>query len=387
MLKDVYEQFNAKHFSPERYRRILAEIFAQAGDPCLHMCETPVFISRFYADNLVRGATEIIEQSLSPALKDKLDAAVPPEFTIPSAPDRPTFFIIDFAVTADGPRLIEMQAFASNLLFIPLAAKIYKDIYKLGEDYQYLLSDVSRIKETILGAHAPENVVLMEINPWQQKSRRDFVLTQKLLGVPVVDVTEVIKQGDRLFYRNAAGQTIRIRRIYNRVIPTEFQSLRLSGKTGFRFSDRLDVEWAGDPGWFLRVSKHTLPYLDHPLVPETMFLDQVAAYPPDLENYVLKPVFFNAGIGVKINITKADLDAVPAEERHHYILMRKIKFEPFIPDLNGNMLNAEIRVMFVWPDKLQPVALSARVMHGNDTNENLRGNDPWCGLAPVLICG
>ena len=122
-------------------------------------------------------------------------------------------------------------------------------------------------------------------------------------------------------------------------------------------------------------------------MPETRFLDEVAAYPPDLGNYVLKPVFFNAGIGVKINITRADLDAVPAGERHNYILMRKVSYDPFIPDLNGNMLNAEIRIMFVWPDKseLEPAAFSARVMRGNDVNENLWGNDSWCGLAPVFI--
>jgi hypothetical protein len=127
--------------------------------------------------------------------------------------------------------------------------------------------------------------------------------------------------------------------------------------------------------------------MKHPLVPETRFLDEVETYPADLENYVLKPVFFNAGIGVKIDITRTDLDAVPADERHNYILMRKVAFVPFIPDLKGNLLNAEIRIMFVWPDELQPVAFSARVMRGNDVNANLQKLDEnaWCGLAPVFI--
>ena len=384
MLKNTYKRFNTKHYSPARYQQALAQIHALAGETVMRMCETPVFLSRAFADEVIKGAEEIIQQSLAPALQDKIKPGVPPEFRMPSAPDRPAFFIIDFAVTKDGPRLIEMQAFASNLMFIPAVAEIYKDVYKLEDSYQHLLCNETAITKTILNGHAPENVVLMEINPWQQASRRDFVVTQKKLGIPVVDVTDIIKRGDQLFY----GDT-RIQRIYNRVIPTEFQNLNLAEKTKFRFTDKLDVEWAGDPGWFLRVSKYVLPFLNHPLVPETHFLDSVAVYPSDLENYVLKPVFFNAGIGVKINISKADLDAVPAGERHNYILMRKVTYEPFIPDLKGNMLNTEIRIMFVWPDKeeLQPVAFSARAMRGNDVNANLRQTDKntWCGLAPVFI--
>ena len=386
MLNDTYKIFNTKHYSPERYKQALAQIHALAGDTVMRMCETPVFINRDFADEVTDGAKDIIQQSLAPTLQDKIKQATLPEFRMPSAPDRPTFFIIDFAVTKEGPRLIEMQAFASNLLFIPAIAEIYKNVYGLGDGYTSLLCNEAAITKAILNVHAPENVVLMEINPWQQQSRRDFVVTQKKLGIPVVDVTDIIKKGDQLFYND-----IRIKRVYNRVIPTEFQSLKLAEKINFRFTDKLDVEWAGDPGWFLRISKYVLPFLKHPLVPETRFLDEVTTYPPDLENYVLKPVFFNAGIGVKIDISKADLDAVPAGERHNYILMRKVAFEPFIPDLNGHMLNAEIRIMFVWPDaeELQPVAFSARVMRGNDVNANLKQSDEntWCGLAPVFIPG
>ena len=231
MLPDIYKRFNTEHFSPKRYQQALAEIHAQAGETCMRMCETPVFISRAYADKIIQGAKEIIQQSLAPEVQSKISVAIPPEFNMPSAPDRPTFFIVDFAVTSDGPRLIEMQAFASNLMFIPAVAKIYKDIYELGDDYQYLLCDESAVRKTILGSHAPENVVLMEINPWQQPSRRDFVVTHKELGIPVVDVTDVIKKGNQLFYRNAKGQDVPIRRLYNRVIATEFQNLKLTEKT------------------------------------------------------------------------------------------------------------------------------------------------------------
>ena len=81
------------------------------------------------------------------------------------------------------------------------------------------------------------------------------------------------------------------------------------------------------------------------------------------------------------------MDAIPADQRHHYILMHKVNFEAFITDLKGNILNSEIRIMFVWPDKLEPVAFSARVMRGNNVNANLQQSDEnvWCGLAPVFV--
>ncbi len=208
MLKNIYQNFNTKHFTPERYKQALAEIYAQAGETCMRMCEEPVFISQSFADETIQGAKEIIRQSLAPELQEKIKQAILPEFRMPSAPDKPTFFIIDFAVTKDGPRLIEMQAFASNLMFIPAAAKIYKDIYELDDDYRYLLCNESAITKTILNGHMPENVVLMEINPWQQPSRRDFVVTRERLGIPVIDVKDIINKGNQLFYRNARGRDV-----------------------------------------------------------------------------------------------------------------------------------------------------------------------------------
>lgn len=385
MLKNVYQYFNAAHFSAEKYKRLLADIHAAAGDTCLRMCETPVFVSRAFAERIVRAAEDIIAESM--ALKGKLDGAVPPHFKVAGAPDRPAFFIIDFAVTKDGPKLIEMQGFASNLAFIPAVAEIYKNVYGLGEGYTHVLSAgaMDAVRKTILNGHAPENVILMEVNPWEQDSRRDFVVTQKWLGIPVIDVRDVIKKGNHLFYRDKAGKEVRVRRIYSRLVADDFVKYDLFSKMQFSLADPMEVEWAGDVSWFLRISKYTMPFLRHPAVPETRFLDEVASYPDDLENYVLKPVFSNAGGGIKLNITRQDLDAVPVAERHNYVLMKKVAFMPFIPDPEGHMLNAELRVMLVWPDKLVPVAMSARVMRGNDTNAGVWGDNRWCGLTPVLI--
>ena len=68
-------------------------------------------------------------------------------------------------------------------------------------------------------------------------------------------------------------------------------------------------------------------------------------YPADLENYVLKPLFSFAGLGVKIDVTKEMLDEINDPE--NYILQEKVDYTPLIktPDENAKV---EIRMMFIW---------------------------------------
>ena len=92
-------------------------------------------------------------------------------------------------------------------------------------------------------------------------------------------------------------------RIYNRAIVDEM--VRKDLKLAFQLTDDLEVEWAGHPNWFFRMSKFSLPYLKHECVPKTWFLDRVEQMPKDLEHYVVKPLFSFAGLGVIINLTPA----------------------------------------------------------------------------------
>ena len=52
--------------------------------------------------------------------------------------------------------------------------------------------------------------------------------------------------------------------------------------------------------------------------------------PADLENYVLKPLYSFAGLGVVIGPTKEDIAAIPAEKRADYILQERMHFAPVI---------------------------------------------------------
>jgi hypothetical protein len=135
----------------------------------------------------------------------------------------------------------------------------------------------------------------MEIDPDHQKTRPDFIETERRWGVRAVDITRLIKEGRRLFYQRD-GRRVPITRIYNRTIIDEL--VRREVTPPFDYRDDLDVEWAGHPNWYFRISKFSLPWLNHPSVPRTWFLDRLEKMPDDRENFVLKPLYAFAGAGI-----------------------------------------------------------------------------------------
>ena len=116
----------------------------------------------------------------------------------------------------------------------------------------------------------------MEIDPLEQKTLPDFLLTEKMLGVRTVDIGDIKKDGSRLYYERD-GKRIPIRRIYNRTIVDELERKKV--KLEFDWRDDLDVEWAGHPNWYFRISKFSIPYLRHESVPKTWFLDRLEEIP------------------------------------------------------------------------------------------------------------
>jgi hypothetical protein len=223
----------------------------------------------------------------------------------------------------------------------------------------------------------------MEVHPEEQKTRPDFLLTEKHLGIQTVCITKIIKGGRRLFYENQ-GKRIPIKRIYNRMIVDELE--RKGVTPPFDFRDELDVEWAGHPNWYFRISKYSIPYLKHPSVPRTWFLDRLPEVPADLENFVLKPLYSFAGLGVIIAPSRNDIDAIPAARRADYILQERLNFTPIVETPFG-ATKVELRIMYVWLDEgnLTPVLTIARMgrgtMMGVDQNKNMR----WVGSSAALI--
>ena len=295
-----------------------------------------------------------------------------------------------------------MQAFPSLYAYQGPLAEAYLEAYGLGASgfqlrasgsrtpeagsLKHLLSGLETasyrelLRRAIVGSHDPENVILMEIDPLHQKTLPDFLLTEKMLGVRTVDIVDIKKDGARLYYERG-GKRVPIERIYNRTIVDELE--RKQVKLNFDWRDELQVEWAGHPNWYFRISKFSIPYLKHASVPKTWFLDRLDEIPADLENYALKPLYSFAGLGVVIAPTKEEIAAIPAEKRAYYILQERMHFEPVIATPLGGT-KAEVRVMYVWLEELQPVLTIIRMgrglMMGVDHNRNME----WVGASAGL---
>ncbi len=186
-------------------------------------------------------------------------------------------------------------------------------------------------------------MILLEIFPEQQKTRIDFYCTEQLIGIKMVCLTKLIAEGNKLYYDNNGVKTP-VHRIYNRLIFDDLQKQENLGPVVDLTKD-YEVEWAPHPNWFYRISKFTLPFINNPYVPETWFLSDLKQVPGDLENYVLKPLFSFAGMGVVIDVTQEDIDQVKDPE--NWILQKKVKYADVIktPD---EPAKAEIRLFFFW---------------------------------------
>jgi hypothetical protein len=283
--------------------------------------------------------------------------------------------------------LVELQAFPSLYAFQAVLSQAYMDVYSLDPQLRYFLSGLGTaeftqiMRDAIVAGHDPANVVLMEVHPEEQKTRPDFALTEKMLGIRTVCITKIRKEGRRLFYEEG-GKRVPIERIYNRTIVDELQ--RKGVALPFDFRDELEVEWAGHPNWYFRMSKYSIPYLKHASVPRTWFLDQLPGVPADLEDFVLKPLYSFAGLGVVVAPTRADIDAIPAEKRGAYILQERLNFVPVVETPFGPT-KVEMRIMFVWLDRLLPVLTVARMGRGLLMNVDHNKGMAWVGSSAALV--
>ena len=386
MVPELRQRYNA-NFTPERYQRFLQVLNERCGTPVqFRVSETPCFFPKAVLNEMSQYGKELIYQLDSLDYRKASFASLPPEFNVPKEAPHPLFIQVDFGLVRDGsgklePKLVELQGFPSLYAYQAMVAQAYMEIFELDSKLDYLLGGLDwesykkLLRRAIVGDHDPEYVILMEIDPLHQKTLPDFLLTDKLLGIKTVSITDIKKDGNRLFYEGQ-GRRIPIRRIYNRAIVDEI--IRKDIRLAFRFNDDLDVEWAGHPNWFFRMSKFSLPHLRHPSVPKSWFLDRMERVPDDLEHYILKPLFSFAGLGVMINLTKEDLAAIPQEKRSQYILQEKMHFAPVIETPLG-ATKAEVRIMYIWLEELLPVLTVIRMgrglMMGVDHNKNME----WVG--------
>jgi hypothetical protein len=107
--------------------------------------------------------------------------------------------------------------------------------------------------------------------------------------------------------------------------------------------------------------------------------------PDDRENWVLKPLFSYAGGGIMFAPTDAQIAAIPADQRHLYVLQERVTFTPVIRTPHGDT-QAEIRLMLIREGgghklAMALVRMGRGKMMGVDHNKGLA----WVGASAALI--
>ncbi len=387
MIPNIRRAYNAA-FTPQRYEEMVRDLERDAGCPSIfRLSETPIFLSSALTRELIEAAHEILAIVTSEDYLKLAGRAVPPGLAVPGEEGHTVFLQVDFALVRgeDGhltPRLIELQGFPSLYGFQWLLEKEYRSHFPaIPEGFSPYFGDLDTdtypavLREVIVGDCDPENVVLLEIEPERQKTRIDFCVTEQLLGIRTVCATEVIERGGRLYYPDR-GREVPIHRVYNRVIFDEVERKGIDLSHIFR--RELDVTWVGHPNWYLKISKYSLPFIKSRWCPPTWFVSDLKELPEDLENYVLKPLFSFAGLGVEMGPAAERLRSLPNPE--DFILQRKVDYAAAIetPDAPAK---AEIRMMFVWKDRPRLVNNLVRMSKGRMMGVDFNKEKTWVGAS------
>lgn len=387
MISSIRERYN-REFTQERYEAFLKDLYEMyQKDVVFRVAETPVFIDRSLGEKLKEASEAIVDVVCRTDFKTLTERAIPENVRVQNENDHPHFICIDFGICEDdngelSPMMIEMQGFASLYAWEDIIGEKYKQWFYCPENYHQHFGLNSEeyfdlLRRTIIGNCDPEQVVLMDLKPHEQKTRIDFYCTEDKLGISIVCLSDLIQKGRKVYYIKD-GREIEIRRIYNRLI---FDDLHANSDFKYSidlFSD-LDVEWVAHPNWFYRISKYTMPFLKHRFVPETRFLSEINPLPTDLENYVLKPLFSFSGMGVVIDVTLDDIAAVKDPE--NWILQRKVKYAEALQSPEGGV-KCEIRMMYLWPDGAERPVLAtnlARMSRGKMIGVRYNKDFNWVG--------
>lgn len=389
MIPEQRRRFN-EQFTEKKYEDFLSDLNLRHPDTItFRVAETPVFIPRWFTNKMIDACESIVDLIQENEFKALTERAIPELERVPGDEGNPEFIVFDFGICVNEegdaePQLIEMQGFPSLFGYQAYYPEVINKHFDIPESFSSYLNGydkekyLSHLKDIILNGHDPENVILLELKPHEQKTKVDFYCTQDDTGISIVCLTDLIREGEDLFYEKD-GRKIPVKRIYNRIIFDELAQMKEELGETVDLTTPLNVEWAPHPNWFYRISKFTIPFIEHPYVPETFFLNEVTQLPDDLSRYVLKPLFSFAGQGVIIDVAKEDIQNIKDPE--NWIIQKKVNYADIIktPDTPAK---AEIRIFYFWDKSLQrpvPVSNLARLSKGKMIGVRYNVDKTWVG--------
>jgi hypothetical protein len=389
MITAIRNKYN-EGFTALKYQQMLADIAKELpGTIEFRLAETPVFLDAKFKERLLEAGAEICNFITRPDFKTQTASSFLHVETPPNETDLPACIVMDFAICMDAqehpiPKLIELQGFPSlfgfeirhhqafeNNFFIPDNFTPYLNGY---DDKSYL-----QFLSSIIKGSDNKHTVLLELFPHEQKTKIDFYITDELLSIPIVCLSEIfVKQQDLFYKRN--GVEHKIERIYNRIVWDELE--KQSGdiqEKGRLLLQPLNIEWVTHPNHFYRISKYLLPLLTSSFVPKAYFLSALKKIPTDLENYVLKPLFSYAGQGVIIDVKQADITGI--QDPENWILQEKVEYASIIETPTGPA-KAEIRLFYFLDQNTNQYIATlnlARISKGKMIGVSYNANATWVG--------
>jgi hypothetical protein len=420
LIPELRTRFN-QEFTTQSYTDLLAFLDQHCGLKVEYrVAETPVFLPQAQLELMAAAGAELAQSLMgNPPYLAAARQAIPEGYRVADETAHPHFLTADFALVRDPtgelvPKLVEIQAFPSVYGYQVMLCSAYRDVFGLPDSLGNFLGGLTEashwelLARTVLAGHDPENVVLTEVDPLHQKTRPDFEVTARRLGIAVVDIAELEAIGNKLHYRNTAGRLIPVDRIYNRAIAEELmiRNIRLP----FDLTRAWDVEWAGHPNWYFLISKFSIPWLSragvaHPVVPPAVFLSDFldgdgrselaaagVALPanagPDTvyHELLLKPLFSFAGKRIQFDPTQAQLERIPVSQRPNFLLQQRMSFVPTIETPHGPT-QAEIRILYLWPDggSLTPALSLVRLGRGKMMGVDHNRNQEWVGASAAFF--
>jgi hypothetical protein len=410
VIPTLRQDFNAR-FRPETFRAMLHSLDAIARTHvAFPIAETPCFFPQSLLDQIARIGVDLTLQLVDdPAYLAGSLAAIPEPWRCANQTAHPHFLTADFGLVREpdgtlAPRLVEIQAFPSVFGIQFAVSEAYRSAFSLDASLDYLFGGLTEssfwnlLAQTIVAGHDPETVVLVDVDPARQKTLPDFHITADRLGIRIVDIADLEPldpaidspgQLRRLGYRNGS-RLIPVRRIYNRAIVDELVRKQISLR--FDYREPFDLEWAGHPNWYFHISKFSIPFLHHRAVPPAFFLtdlyrdaDARDRFEADRNGWILKPLFSFAGQGIQFAPSDSDLGAIPPAQRSNYLLQQRVTFVPVI-DTPFGPTQAEIRILYVWPEgaQLTPLLSLVRLGRGQMMGVDHNQGQSWVGASAAF---
>jgi hypothetical protein len=363
MIPAIRAAFNAQ-FTPEKYQQYLSILNAAYKDSIpFRIAETPVFIDQKFKAQLLDAGDYICQFITDPNFSSKTNHAIPKGMEILGEKALPDCIVIDFAIAegTDGtyqPQLIELQGFPSLFAFELLQAQALALAYDMPKGFTPFLNGYNEtsyldfFKTMVLGDQG-KHTILLEIRPYEQKTRLDLLLTEAWLNVPIVCLSEIYLKGKSLYYQKN-GIEHKIERIYNRVVYDELMQQGANLIKQFQlFEQAENIEWVNHPHHFFRISKYILPLLQHPSIPKAYLLSDwkknQAIFGLDLSAYICKPLYSFGGHGVMLDPNIESLNAINDPE--NWVLQKKVMYAAAIETPSG-LSKAEIRLFYFWDKQL-----------------------------------